>query len=55
MILFKNKYLKKMSLFYSSSWNGGIYLTPTVTGSKSSDAQIGAWIAMMRLGLSGYI
>lgn len=55
LILFRNETLKKHSLFYYLDWNGGIYATPSLPGSRTAAAYVGAWISMVRLGKQGLI
>lgn len=55
VIMFRNEELKKYSLFYYMNWNGGIYATPSLPGSRAAAANIGAWISMARLGKEGLV
>jgi sphinganine-1-phosphate aldolase len=54
-ILFRNEDLKKASLFFYMQWNGGIYATPSLPGSRSSAPAVGAWISLVRMGKEGLI
>ena len=55
VLLFRNGTLKSKSIYISKDWNGGVYITPTFAGSRSSHAIVGAWVAMKRIGLDGII
>ena len=55
LILFRNDTLKKHSLFHYMNWNGGIYATPSLPGSRSAAAYVGAWVSIVRLGKEGLI
>jgi glutamate/tyrosine decarboxylase-like PLP-dependent enzyme len=42
------------SLFCSvTEWTGGLYVSPTIAGSRPGGLIAGAWAAMMSLGLNG--
>ena len=55
VLMFRNEELKKYSLFYYMNWNGGIYATPSLPGSRTAASNVGAWISMVRLGKEGLI
>jgi sphinganine-1-phosphate aldolase len=55
VLLFKDKTLKIHSIYHEFNWPGGIYATPSMTGSNSSSAVIGAWASLRRLGMDGII
>ncbi|MQM15165.1 hypothetical protein Taro_048105 [Colocasia esculenta] len=38
-----------------TEWSGGLYVSPTVAGSRPGGLIAGAWAAMMSLGLEGYL
>lgn len=38
-----------------TEWSGGLYVSPTIAGSRPGGLIAGAWAAMMSLGLEGYI
>jgi len=43
-------------LVYSvTEWTGGLYISPTIAGSRPGGLIAGAWAAMMSLGLNGYL
>lgn len=37
-----------------TEWTGGLYVSPTIAGSRPGALIAGAWAAMMSLGLEGY-
>ncbi|KAG6485736.1 hypothetical protein ZIOFF_054301 [Zingiber officinale] len=38
-----------------TEWSGGLYVSPTIAGSRPGGLIAGAWAAMMSLGLNGYL
>lgn len=54
IILYKNLQLKKYQHFSHTDWNGGIYATPTIMGSKSGALIATAWAAMLYHGQNKY-
>ncbi|XP_075504687.1 sphingosine-1-phosphate lyase isoform X1 [Primulina tabacum] len=38
-----------------TEWTGGLYVSPTIAGSRPGGLIAGAWAAMMSLGLEGYL
>ncbi|GJN06120.1 hypothetical protein PR202_ga23813 [Eleusine coracana subsp. coracana] len=41
--------------FALTEWTGGLYVSPTIAGSRPGGLIAGAWAAMMSLGLNGYL
>ncbi|VVU95378.1 Pyridoxal-dependent decarboxylase conserved domain [seawater metagenome] len=54
IIMYRDQNLKKYQHFSHSDWNGGIYATPTIMGSKSGALIASAWAAMMYHGFDKY-
>lgn len=54
IILYNSKLLRKYQYYINSGWNGGIYATPTISGSRSGVSVATTWSALMYHGLSGY-
>ncbi len=48
LLLFSNKLLRRGTFFALSEWNGGMYLTPTLLGSRSGSIIAGTWAALMK-------
>ncbi|KAG1331448.1 Sphingosine-1-phosphate lyase [Cocos nucifera] len=42
-------------LYCVTEWSGGLYVSPTIAGSRPGGLIAGAWAAMMSLGLNGYL
>jgi sphinganine-1-phosphate aldolase len=36
-----------------TEWSGGLYVSPTIAGSRPGDLIAGAWSSLMSLGLEG--
>tara|TARA_B100000925_G_scaffold278885_1_gene248104 strand:+ start:4690 stop:6300 length:1611 start_codon:yes stop_codon:yes gene_type:complete len=54
VILYRNKELRKHQYYVNTSWNGGIYATPTIAGSRSGVSIATTWASLLYYGLSGY-
>lgn len=47
-IMFRNKELRRLTWFAASAWPGGMYMTPTLSGSRSGSVVAGTWAAIMK-------
>lgn len=54
VVLFKSSELQHASYFAYSRWSGGLYITPTVAGSRPGALIACAWAALVSIGHSGY-
>ena len=54
VILHKNKELRKHQFFVYSDWTGGIYGSPSVSGTRSGGSIAAAWSAINYQGIEGY-
>jgi sphinganine-1-phosphate aldolase len=52
--MFKTQKLRRYAYYSISNWNGGLYGTGTLAGSRSSAPLVGAWIAMLYHGKEKY-
>jgi len=55
VILYKNKTLRRHQFFVYTDWPGGIYASPTMTGTRPGGAIAAAWAVMNYLGEEGYL
>jgi len=55
LILFRTIELRRCSFFTISSWPGGMYVTPTLAGSRSGAVISGTWAALMKHGKAGFL
>ena len=54
VVLFRTMDLQHASYFPCSTWSGGLYITPTIAGSRPGALIACAWSAMVSIGESGY-
>ncbi len=55
VILYRNKALRRHQFFVYPNWPGGIYASPTMTGTRPGGAIAAAWAVMHYLGAEGYL
>ncbi|XP_008809535.2 sphingosine-1-phosphate lyase [Phoenix dactylifera] len=55
VVLYRNHELRKHQFVAVTEWSGGLYVSPTIAGSRPGGLIAGAWAAMMSLGLNGYL
>ena len=55
MILYLNRELRRHQFFVYTDWAGGIYASPTMTGTRPGGAIAAAWAIMQYLGEDGYL
>ena len=55
VVLYKNKALRRHQFFVYTDWSGGIYASPTMTGTRPGGAIAAAWAIMNYLGQEGYL
>jgi glutamate/tyrosine decarboxylase-like PLP-dependent enzyme len=55
VILYKDKALRRHQFFVSTDWCGGIYASPTMTGTRPGGAIAAAWAILNHLGEEGYL
>ncbi|MCJ7662568.1 MAG: aspartate aminotransferase family protein [Anaerolineales bacterium] len=54
-ILYRDKELRRYQFFVYTDWTGGIYASPTMTGTRPGGAIAAAWAVMNFLGENGYL
>jgi len=55
VVMFSNKTLRHHMYCYLTKWSGGIYATPTMTGSRAGGPVAATWAAMCKFGEKGYV
>eukprot|EP00929_Paragymnodinium_shiwhaense_P052548 TRINITY_DN2631_c0_g1_i2.p1 TRINITY_DN2631_c0_g1~~TRINITY_DN2631_c0_g1_i2.p1 ORF type:complete len:544 (+),score=168.46 TRINITY_DN2631_c0_g1_i2:72-1703(+) len=55
IVMFSSKSLRHHMYSYHVDWSGGIYATPTMTGSRPGGPVAATWAAMCKHGEEGYI
>ena len=54
LILFRNAELRRPMFFAYTDWPGGIYASPTMTGTRPGGAIAASWAILKHLGFEGY-
>jgi len=55
VILYKNHALRRFQFSLYTKWNGGIYGSPTMTGTRPGGNIAAAWAAIKSIGRNGYL
>jgi sphinganine-1-phosphate aldolase len=55
VILYKNSDIRKFQFSLYTKWNGGVYGSPTMTGTRPGGSIAGAWAALKAIGMDGYL
>lgn len=55
LIMYRDAELRKLQFFAYTEWTGGIYVSPTMTGSRSGGSIAAAWAVLNHLGHEGYL
>lgn len=55
VVLYRNQALRRHQFFVYTDWPGGIYASPTMTGTRPGGAIAAAWAIMNSLGEEGYL
>jgi glutamate/tyrosine decarboxylase-like PLP-dependent enzyme len=54
VILYRDARLRRHQLYATTDWPGGIYASPTMTGTRPGGAIAAAWAVLNYLGMEGY-
>lgn len=54
VVLYRNKTLRRAQYFNFGKWSGGLYSTPTISGSRPGALLACAWASLITMGESGY-
>ncbi|DBA04060.1 TPA: hypothetical protein N0F65_009407 [Lagenidium giganteum] len=55
VVLYKSKEFRRFQYFAYPDWTGGLYVTPTLAGSRPGALSAAAWASMIRLGYEGFL
>ncbi|XP_042518521.1 sphingosine-1-phosphate lyase-like [Macadamia integrifolia] len=55
IVLYRNHELRKHQFVAVTEWTGGLYVSPSIAGSRPGGLIAGAWAAMVSLGQEGYL
>ena len=54
-VLYRNAQLRRRQFFVFADWCGGIYASPTMTGTRPAGALAAAWATLRAMGEDGYL
>jgi glutamate/tyrosine decarboxylase-like PLP-dependent enzyme len=55
VILYRDRAIRRHQFFAYTDWSGGIYASPTMTGTRSAGPIAASWAIMNHLGYEGYL
>ncbi|BBN18288.1 sphinganine-1-phosphate aldolase [Marchantia polymorpha subsp. ruderalis] len=55
VVLYRDHEIRKHQFVAVTDWSGGLYISPSMAGSRSGALIAGAWASMMALGEKGYL
>jgi len=55
VVLYRTKSLRRYQYFTATDWPGGLYLSPTLSGSRPGALSAACWAAMISMGEKGYL
>ncbi|BBG93875.1 dihydrosphingosine phosphate lyase, partial [Prunus dulcis] len=55
VVLYRNHDLRKHQFVAVTEWSGGLYVSPTIAGSRPGSLIAGAWASMISFGEEGYL
>lgn len=55
VVLYRGRELRHFQYYISTDWCGGLYLSPTLTGSRPGGLSAAAWAALVSMGEKGYL
>lgn len=55
VVIYKNSEIRKSQYFSTSSWSGGLYVSPSITGTRPGGPIAAAWAMLNHLGEEGYL
>jgi sphinganine-1-phosphate aldolase len=55
VVLYRHRELRHAQYFCYADWTGGMYTTPTISGSRSGGLIAQTWASMMTIGMDGYM
>ena len=54
VLVFSNSEVRRNQFYSFSTWPGGIYISPTIMGSRNGGCIVAAWGSLMSLGIEGF-
>ena len=53
-IMYRSKSIRKYAYSVTTTWPGGVYATPSMSGSRPGALIAGAWASLVHMGIDGY-
>lgn len=54
VLVFSNSEIRRNQFYSFSTWPGGIYISPTILGSRNGGCIVAGWSSLMSLGIEGF-
>eukprot|EP01108_Squamamoeba_japonica_P003556 TRINITY_DN2868_c0_g1_i1.p1 TRINITY_DN2868_c0_g1~~TRINITY_DN2868_c0_g1_i1.p1 ORF type:complete len:549 (-),score=248.77 TRINITY_DN2868_c0_g1_i1:49-1584(-) len=54
VVMYRSGALRRLQYFSQSTWPGGLFVSPSILGSRAGGPIAGCWAVMRHLGLNGY-
>jgi len=54
VVLYRHEHLRREQFFTSTEWPGGLYFSPTLSGSRPGALSAACWAALLTVGAEGY-
>lgn len=51
--MFRSKKLREYQLYVNTDWQGGLYATTCIAGSRPGSNIVGTWASLLKLGRNG--
>lgn len=55
VVLYRDKDLRRFQFFVSKDWPGGLFASPSVTGTRPAGSIVAAWATLKAMGEEGYL
>ena len=55
VVLYRDKDLRRFQFFVSKDWPGGLFASPSVTGTRPAGSIVAAWATFQAMGEEGYL
>lgn len=55
MVLYRGRELRRYQYYTAADWSGGLYVSPTIAGSRPGALSAACWAALVAVGKQGYL
>eukprot|EP01138_Halocafeteria_seosinensis_P016061 gb/GECG01016390.1/.p1 GENE.gb/GECG01016390.1/~~gb/GECG01016390.1/.p1 ORF type:complete len:544 (+),score=80.16 gb/GECG01016390.1/:1-1632(+) len=55
VVLYRDTSYRRYQYYVAAEWTGGVYASPTISGSRAGGVIAGTWAAMLSVGQDGYV